>query len=29
MPLGGEWVEYGLTNLLISGSTSFYAIDLD
>jgi hypothetical protein len=29
MPLGGEWVEYGLANLLIGGSTSLYAIDLD
>jgi hypothetical protein len=29
MPFGGEWVEYGLANLCIGGSTSLYAIDLD
>jgi hypothetical protein len=29
MPLGGEWVEYGLASLFIGGSTSLYAIDLD
>jgi hypothetical protein len=29
MHLGGEWVEYGLANILINGSTRLYAIDLD
>jgi hypothetical protein len=29
MPFGGEWVEYGLANLPVGGSTSLHAIDLD